>query len=69
MDTTQEFGHQGVAAFGDITLAEFFNGQATEQPAGISDLHPVLEDGHLHIVGISIVAVAKGVDDGLSHGL
>ena len=63
MDAPQKFGDQGIAAFGDIALAELFDGQAVKQLAGIADFHTVLEDRHLHVIGIAIVAVTKGVDD------
>jgi len=38
VDASQKFGHQGIAAFGDIALAELFDGQAFKQIAGIADL-------------------------------
>jgi hypothetical protein len=59
VDATQEFGHQGVAAFRDIALAELFDGQAVKQLAWIADLHAVLEDRHLHVIGIAICSVCE----------
>ena len=54
MDAPQKFGDQGIAAFGDIALAELFDGQAIKQLAGIADLHAVIEDGYLYVIGIAI---------------
>jgi hypothetical protein len=50
----------------DVAPAHFLDGQAIKQAAGVADFDPVFVNGDLDVVGLTSVAVAKGVADGLS---
>ena len=50
----------------DVAPAHVLDGQAIKQAAGVADFDPVFVNGDLDVVGLTPVAMTKGVDDGLS---
>ena len=66
VNAPEQVCNQRVAAVRDVAPAHGFKGQAIKQAAGVADFDPVFVNGDLDVVGLTSVAVAKGVDDGLS---
>ena len=68
MDSAEQVGDEGIATAGDFGGFEGAQGDAFHESAGIADLDTVGEDGDADFVGIPVVAVAKGVDNGFAEG-
>ena len=68
MDSAEQVGDEGIATAGDFGGFEGAQGDSFHESAGIADLDTVGEDGDADFVGIPVVAVAKGVDNGFAEG-
>ena len=60
---------RGLRRRGDLGGFEGPQGDALHQRAWVADFDAVREDGDADFVGVSVVAVAEGVDDGFAQGL
>ena len=68
VDAAEQVSDEGVAAAGDFAGFECAQGDAFQKRAGIAHLDAVGKNGDADFVGIPIVAVAKGVDNGFAAG-
>ena len=68
VDSAEQVGDKRIAAAGDFGGFECAQSDAFHEPAGISHLNSVGENGDADFVGIPVVAVAKSVDDGFAEG-
>ena len=65
----EEIGDERIAAAGDLRGFESPQGDAFHECARIADFHPIREDGDADFVGVVVIAVAEGVDDGFAEFL
>ena len=65
METLEEAGNEGVAPVGDAVGAKGVDGVPVGQRTGIPDFDAVRVDGDPYFIGVAVVSMAEGIDDGL----
>ena len=68
VEALEEAADNRVSAVGDVTGAKVVDGETFWQRTWVPDFDTVREDGDADLVGIAVIAVTEGIDDGLAEG-
>ena len=69
LNAAEEVGDKGIAAAGDLGGFKGPQGDAFHEGSWVADFDAIREDGDADFIGVAVVAVAEGIDDGFAECL